>query len=42
MGRTKGNTIRRGTNTIVNQDNIIPFSHKERVSFNYLQEFGGY
>lgn len=32
MGRTKGNTIRRGTNTIVNQDNIIPFSDKESVS----------
>ena len=24
MGRTKGNTIRRGANTIANQENIIP------------------
>lgn len=25
IGQTKGNTIRRGMNTIINQDNLIPF-----------------
>lgn len=40
MGQTKGNTIRRGTNTIVNQDNIIPL-YKEGASIKLLQEFGG-